>query len=80
MVIPEGHFLHGMHYDTIHKLYDIDVHGGLTFSSSSIIGAPDSVKDTDWIVGFDTAHYNDSLENWPDRESVLKETQRLKIS
>lgn len=34
-------------------------------------------KDTDWIIGFDTAHYGDSMERWPDEHSVLMECRRL---
>lgn len=81
--IPEGHPLHGKHYDDIHRLCEIDVNGGLTFSEkgssckSDNWLCPEFVKDSDWVVGFDTAHYMDTLERWPDEESVLREAERL---
>ena len=30
-----------------------------------------------WVFGFDTAHYNDSMERWP-KEAVEMETENLK--
>ena len=74
VLIPEGHVLHGEHYDNINEL--VDVHGGLTFSEhSSKIDFIDCV-DGYWVVGFDTAHYNDNLEKWP-KHRVEEETERL---
>ena len=76
--LPEGHPCFGMDYGRIHELYNIDVNGGLTFSESS-----DGLKWDDlpeghwWVVGFDTAHSWDSLERWPDKESVEFEAKRL---
>lgn len=61
--LPPGHRWYGLHYDQI----DVDVHGGLTFSAQ--IGEY-------WTIGFDTAHFADSLENWP-FEAVHKEAVRL---
>lgn len=81
--IPEGHPMHGMSYDDIHRTWDIDVNGGLTFSESgascksSEWGVPDFVKETDWVIGFDTAHLGDTLERWPTEASVLAEAKRL---
>lgn len=81
--IPEGHPLHGLSYDDIHRLYEIDVNGGLTFAEkgsacrSDKWVSPDFVNDNDWVVGFDTAHYGDTIEQWPDETSVLKEAERL---
>ena len=79
--IPEGHPMHGMGYDEIHQAYDIDVNGDLTFSESAANlthwGLPELVVPTDWIIGFDTAHYGDDREKWPDEQSVLREAARL---
>ena len=79
--IPEGHHMHGLDYDEIHRRYDIDVNGGLTFSESAANcknwELPDFVKDTDWVIGFDTAHWGDSLDRWPNEASVLAEARRL---
>lgn len=83
VIVPKGHPVHGMHYDDIHDKFDIDVHGGLTFSDSAKTlkeqgWLPDvGAEDTDWILGFDTAHYGDSMVRWPDERSVLQEANRL---
>lgn len=77
VLIPEGHPLHGKHYDDI----DVDVHGGLTFSElvddemieKWEIDAEDKGK---WCVGFDTAHYQDNLSRWP-KEAVQAEADNL---
>ena len=65
-LIPLGHPYHGVHYDDI----DISVHGGLTYSSfvSSDQIAMFHLDSEDlgkWCVGFDTSHYEDSIERWP---------------
>ena len=78
VVIPNGHPMHGKHYDEV----PVGVHGGLTFSESvnSVIGnfteLTEEMKDG-WVFGFDTAHYNDSMERWP-KEAVEMETENLK--
>jgi len=78
VVIPNGHPMYGKHYDEV----PVDVHGGLTFSESvnSVIGnfteLTEEMKDG-WVFGFDTAHYNDSMERWP-KEAVEMETENLK--
>jgi hypothetical protein len=60
------------------------VHGGLTFSESvknlnleKWLPKDIEVSETDWIIGFDTAHYGDSMDRWPTEESVLRECKRL---
>jgi hypothetical protein len=79
VLIPEGNVLHGVHYNDI----DVDVHGGLTFSelvdSDMVDVWPELSKDDigSWMIGFDTCHYQDTPNNWPE-ESVLEETNRLK--
>lgn len=78
VLIPEGHPAHGKHYDDI----DVDVHGGLTFGrlvDDHMIKQWPELKEEDkggWLVGFDTAHYDDSLARWP-KEAVQAETDRL---
>lgn len=78
--VPEGHPLHGVDYNEIHN---IDAHGGLTFCEtgesckSGEWGCPDFVQATDWVIGFDTAHYMDSADKWPDEASVLAEASRV---
>jgi len=77
VVIPPGHPCHGVDYDEI----DVDVHGGLTFGQKASECADwpeieDSDKDC-WIVGFDTAHYGDTIRQWP-MSRVLDEIEKLK--
>lgn len=67
-IVP-GHEYHGKNYDDI----DVIAHGGLTFSEQ--IKDDDVFPDGYW-VGFDTAHYNDTLMKWP-KEEVYKETLDL---
>jgi hypothetical protein len=53
IIIPPGHPWHGMDYVEI----DASVHGGLTYAAAE--------GDDGWMIGFDTAHYGDTAENWP---------------
>lgn len=81
VVIPEGHELHGLDYDTIHEKIELDVHGDLTFSESADNLEWSEIKPEDkggWVVGFDTAHFGDDHVRWPDEESVMVEAERLK--
>jgi hypothetical protein len=81
VLIPKGHPMHGVHYDSI----NVDVHYGLTFSelASKCVqemfeGYEMTEQDMEcWIVGFDTCHYDDTLEKWP-KEEVQAETNRLR--
>jgi len=73
VIIPKDHWLHGIHYNDV-SLH-IEVHGGLTFSNYTKVLKP-KTKDHSWCFGFDTAHFGDSLKNWP-KEKVLKETEAL---
>jgi hypothetical protein len=77
-VIPEGHDLHGMHYDQLNAA--VDVHGGLTFSDQvehltwpELACAPAG----GWVVGFDTKHSFSDSRVW-DADKVTHEAQRLK--
>ena len=75
-VLPIGHKYHSIDYYNI----DVDVHGGLTFSClADELDWPEIIESDKgcWIIGFDTAHYGDSLNNWPDENSVMREVQRL---
>lgn len=76
--LPKEHPCYGMGYDDIHEQYDIDVHGGLTFSEQLEEG--DEYLPTLgglWVVGFDTAHYTDNPKSWP-KSKVQAETDRLR--
>lgn len=72
--LPEGHPLYGMDYDAIHdKLPELSVHYGLTFSESSEnLEWPEVPEGKWWIVGFDTAHYNDNAATWPKHRVELE--------
>jgi hypothetical protein len=79
VAIPQGHKLHGVHYDNIDN---ISVHGGITFSelcNEELIEQWDLDKDLlgYWILGFDTAHYNDDKYNCSEK-FVLSETEDFK--
>lgn len=78
VLIPKEHPCYGVHYSDIL----VDIHGGLTWSAPL---SEDWVRDVPdltsadvgmWCVGFDTAHYEDTLLRWP-QEAVEAETQRL---
>jgi len=76
VIIPKGHKLHEKHYDNI----EVVVHGGLTFSDSAEHldwpEIPKSLKDG-WVVGFDTAHWEDNSINW-NKNAVISETKSLR--
>lgn len=77
VAIPEGHPCYGLHYDEIHDQYDISLNGGLTYSDSKMTRQPKGTKGM-WVVGFDTCHYDDTIEKWPDADTVMKEAESLK--
>ena len=64
VIIPKDHPAFGKSYD---DLYDIDVHGGLTYSQEltkercKAFGIDESNIGS-WVVGFDTFHYGDDIE------------------
>ena len=62
--LPVGHCWYGKDYD---RLQEVDVHYGLTYSKE---------EGGRWVIGFDTAHAGDHLDNW-DRDKVRKEANRL---
>lgn len=78
VVLPVGHKYHGVDYDNI----PCEVHYGLTFSDliteDFIENWPELTKEDlgGWLVGFDTAHHNDTLEKWP-KERVQEEADQL---
>ena len=71
VALPKGHRLHGQGYDA----FDVEVHGGLTYAS-------EDEKTNEWVLGFDTNHYNDfapklvqtimKYSSWEDAESELQ--------
>lgn len=57
--IPKDHILYGMDYDTIQTKYNINVHGGLTYSYKNVAGLDAKIFKDIWWIGFDTSHYMD---------------------
>jgi len=54
--IPKGHKLYEKDYNEIYDMgYDIDVHGGLTYSDNSLM----CIKSENWFIGWDYAHAGD---------------------
>lgn len=76
VVIPKGNVLHGL--GTIDL--DLDVHGGVTWAESARItsSVPEWVKDTDWIIGFDTSHGGNNPKHH-NKEYVEQQTNGLLI-
>lgn len=76
VVIPKGNVLHGL--GTIDL--DLDVHGGVTWAESARItsSVPEWVKDTDWIIGFDTSHGGNNPKHH-NKEYVEHQTNGLLI-
>jgi hypothetical protein len=64
--LEDTHPLYGVHYDVINE--QVSVHGGLTYSEK---------EGGFWVVGFDTAHYQDTSENWT-KARVITETKHLR--
>lgn len=53
--IPKEHKLYGKQFEKIYDMgIDINVHGGLTYSDSKLLGNENS-----WFIGWDYAHYLD---------------------
>lgn len=66
--IPKWHPFYKKNYSELNKY--VIIHGGLTFS--------DFNEDKSlWIIGFDTNHYNDDINNFP-YDFVLNETKYLR--
>ena len=76
--VPKGHDLYGKDaFDTKDEsLWDISVHGGLTYSEGGEINKyPVESIDT-WWFGFDTAHYWDT-KNPKSTEYCINECKKL---
>lgn len=67
VALCENHPDYGKDYDDI----DVEVHGGLTFSQEV-----EYQNEKYWVVGFDTAHLNDTSKYWT-RERTLEEVHKL---
>lgn len=71
------------YYDKDYEEISVEVHEGLTYSSSSIsspvefIDGSTELPDNYWILGFDTCHFGDNPTYW-NKERVIEETLKLK--
>lgn len=78
VILPKEHPCFGMDYD---NMYDINCESELTFSATAEdciwpeVEEKYRTKDY-WIVGFDTAHYRDTLKGWP-KERVQAVADKL---
>lgn len=63
--VPKRHPLYGLDYDTIESRYRIYSHGGLTFSSDSLMEL-----EKGWYIGFDCAHASDYIPKMDYNSSV----------
>lgn len=78
VAIPKGHPCYGLDRDAIYEKFGIYAPGGLTYSDN-YSSKRDPIETAGmWIVGFDTLHYGDTMEVWPDEKSVLAAAQKLK--
>lgn len=81
VLIPKAHKLAGKDYKDINEL--VDIHGGLTFGKyvdEKMIESWRVLSDEDlgyYMVGFDTAHYDDTLSEWSE-DAVQAEADHLK--
>ena len=71
VVLPKSHKYYGVVYP------DIPVHGGITLSEHSD-GLNWPEIEEGWVLGFDTAHYGDTIDYWT-RDRVVKETIDLAL-
>jgi hypothetical protein len=71
--LPKGHPFYGKDYDS---LPDLDVHGGVTYTDKCAEGGEDNTichvpdegePDNVWWVGFDCAHFSDSIPSIDDK-------------
>lgn len=57
VAVPRGHPYFGKDYDEI----EIEVHGGLTYAYSDLGFFENGIFEDIWWLGFDTAHFGDSI-------------------
>lgn len=90
LIFDRLHPLYKKHYDFLNDSHHMNAHGGWTYSDmagmhmlksktklTSINDEALKLNDDDWIVGFDTNHFGDSMRNWP-KKMVIEHTMELK--
>ena len=75
VAVPPTHFLHlgDITEEKISLVQSLDVHGSITYND---FGDGEYAPKDWWVFGFDTAHFEDTIEKWP-KEAVEAETKRL---
>jgi hypothetical protein len=90
LVFDRTHPLYGKHYDEINMSRHMQAHGDWTYSQIAgnhhlkndikIIAIENEelqIEADDWIIGFDTSHMGDDLDNCP-KSFVVNHTKALK--
>jgi len=78
VVIPKDH----PWFNVEEHLMPVNVNGGITFSSIINLEMLEIWKELDeqdigdYLIGFDTGHYNDTFKKWP-KKRVIQETIEL---
>jgi hypothetical protein len=65
-VVPKGHPLYKVQH-VYASGHDLDVNSEITFAGWRVHNGKEY-----WVIGFDTAHYGDSILKWP-KEAVVRE-------
>ena len=90
LVFNKFHPLYKKSYDDINQSEHMNPHGGWTYAEiagahmlkrktklTPINDEELEIHNNDWIIGFDTGHFSDSMDNWH-REAVIDHTEELK--
>lgn len=73
VAIPKGHKLWELDYNDIYDMdYDINVNGGLTYSSHELM----CIDSEDWFIGWDYAHCCDYMGYYEDGEFLAEGTKK----
>lgn len=72
IAIPKGHKLYEQYYNDIYNICDIDVNGGLTYSSHNLMG----ISSEDWFIGWDYAHAYDYMGYYMEGEFLAEKTKK----
>lgn len=71
--LPKGHKLSRKSVD---DLYDLDCHGGVTYSEPHLFGNKDKEN---WWIGFDCAHYHDGYDIEAEKRYFGNSTEFLEM-
>lgn len=75
--VPRGHRAYGQHYDDVHGMTELQVHGGLTYAShcsGNICHKVDSGEDdSTWWLGFDAGHCQDYSPGMEATRKIVRE-------